>query len=194
MKKKELSILQDKGFVIEAMKEIVKGNPKMFFTGTTHFSDSIKYSCDKGKIWLDTDDTQKKVEICTFDNIRELYGDISLADRSKYNVSKLDLKFEPRSDIVLIDVISIMPKEKEGGIILPGKDNKNLNGEDMEKYFEEHPFQGIVICVGPGFKENDMEYKKGDHIYYNGQPGPVIFKGKPYGMLRLSNIIGKVID
>lgn len=83
------------------------------------------------------------------------------------------LALELSAGLIMIKTRTITPKEKtKAGIYLPEKTNTEAK-KDVEFYFEEHPFQGVICTMGPPKKNfsNEIianipgEYIKGDYIY-----------------------------
>lgn len=85
--------------------------------------------------------------------------------------NKLALKLS--AGLIMIKTRTITPKEKtKAGILLPPSASVEAR-KDIEFYFEEHPFQGVIYQIGPP-KNNVQgeyivnapgEYEKGDYIY-----------------------------
>lgn len=115
------------------------------------------------------------------------------------NIKRIPLKdFEipdlmtPLKDRVLIALIEVKPKE-ESKIINPSTNRPVYSGS-----FDEHPFQGLVIAVGPGHvSEPITDIKKGDIVFLENMPGKLelnnmyIHEGYWYIITRYSHIVGK---
>ena len=92
-------------------------------------------------------------------------------------MAKVNIK--PLGDRVLVD-----PQEAEvktaGGIIIP----------DSAK---EKPQKGVVVAVGPGTKEVDMEVKEGDMVLYGKYAGNELqMEDKEYLIMRQSDILAVI--
>ena len=106
------------------------------------------------------------------------------------------VNFKPLSDIVILDIILIEPKQSSN-IIVPDTVNRQ---ESVDLLFDKHPFQAIVIAVGPGFSDTvgikSMTIKPGDHVYMKRHPTfneKIIINKKVYGYLRQPDILGILI-
>ena len=89
------------------------------------------------------------------------------------------VKFNPKLDRVLIE-----PQEAEekttSGIIIP----------DTAK---EKPQLGKVIAVGPGKKDENMDVKVGEVVYYGKYAGTEIsIEGTDYIIMRQDDILGSI--
>lgn len=84
----------------------------------------------------------------------------------------------------LADRVVIQPKANEektaGGIIIP----------DTTK---EKPLEGVVMAVGCGTKEIDMELKVGDKVLYGKYSGTeVTVEGKTYLIMRQNDVMAVI--
>lgn len=65
----------------------------------------------------------------------------------------------------------------KGGIIIPAQ-------------AKEKPLRGIIVSVGPGYKDEPMEVKIGDKVLYGQFAGtPIFIDGIEYLLLRETNIL-----
>jgi len=93
-------------------------------------------------------------------------------------------------DRVIIAPIAIMPTEKSGLVDPGGKQIRN-------GFFINHPYQGIVVAIGPGIGAEKIEdVKVGDLVFLESIPTQwhmynlFIINGYTYFLTRYSNIIG----
>lgn len=119
-------------------------------------------------------------------------------------------------DQVLIEPIDIKSKKQQrmekSNIITPGIDNDPKNIMDIERKkaaeissyeqakekilneWDDHPFQGVVVAVGPGRDLEDdvkipMRLRPGDHVYIRARSGEaVIYKKRFYWIMRTHDI------
>ena len=100
---------------------------------------------------------------------KSLEEQLNMIIEAKNNKTELVLN----TGLILLKMRSITPKAKtKGGVYLPDKTPTEAK-KDIEFYYEEHPFQGVIIMIGPpksnvsslviGNKEED--FKKGDYVY-----------------------------
>lgn len=85
------------------------------------------------------------------------------------------MNIQPLADRVL--VLPAPAEEKVGGIIIP----------DTAK---EKPFNGKIVAVGEGTKDEKMILKEGDNVLYGKYSGTEIeLDGEKYLMMRQSDVL-----
>ncbi|GAB4381111.1 MAG: co-chaperone GroES [Salibacteraceae bacterium] len=90
-----------------------------------------------------------------------------------------EIKFKPNEDRVLVEPAPAEEKTA-GGIIIP----------DTAK---ERPQRGTVVAVGPGKKDEPVQVKVGDSVFYGKYSGTEIqINGKEYLIMRASDILGSI--
>ena len=83
------------------------------------------------------------------------------------NVSVKDLTL--KKGVILVTLLNIEPTKKSK-IIIPGKKDK---AEVYINDFPDHPFQAIVVAVGPGIEEQFPKgLKVGQVVYLDRLPNP----------------------
>ncbi|MDD7303379.1 MAG: co-chaperone GroES [Bacteroidaceae bacterium] len=86
------------------------------------------------------------------------------------------MNIKPLSDRVLIEPVAAEEKTASG-IIIP----------DTAK---EKPLQGVIIAVGPGSKDEEMQVKVGDTVLYGKYAGTEVeLEGKKYLIMRQSDVV-----
>lgn len=86
------------------------------------------------------------------------------------------MNIKPLSDRVLIEPAAAEEKTASG-IIIP----------DTAK---EKPLQGVIIAVGPGSKDEEMQVKVGDTVLYGKYAGTELeLEGKKYLIMRQSDVV-----
>ena len=110
-------------------------------------------------------------------------------------VMEIGSKFVPLQDRVLVHMLNIKPRTEKLNLEIV----QSVNRQHEKVAFDEHPWQGLVIAVGPGYDNGtgyiSMEVKVGDHVCLYMPPDPdretVMFEGMLFGIFRQSNIMGK---
>ena len=86
------------------------------------------------------------------------------------------MSIKPLADRVLIEPAPAETKTV-GGIIIP----------DTAK---EKPWQGTIVAVGKGTKDEEMVLKEGDTVLYGKYAGTELeFEGKKYLIMRQSDVV-----
>ena len=111
----------------------------------------------------------------------------------------MKVNFKPSPGLILISVIEVKPREKKknSDLLLPDQaKGKASNYLEVEEVFDEHPYQGIVMAVGENQGDIILDVKEGDKVLLRRALTPsdaVLVKGKVYGIIRQSDIFGKLI-
>jgi len=105
---------------------------------------------------------------------------------------RFSVTFVPRKANVLVDVIDVKKADKKV-ILLEGSDKP-------EDYYYEHPFQGIIVALGPDCGKMPLgntghtsanDLSAGDRVAFRNISGhPIRDKGKTYFLLADHDIIG----
>ena len=92
--------------------------------------------------------------------------------------------FVPRNKDVLVDIIDIMPRARDSGLVLP--DGHGAESLGINNYWE-HPFQGYV--VDKGF-DAASDIAIGAKVAFRPPGNPIRDKGHTYALLSDYDIIG----
>jgi co-chaperonin GroES (HSP10) len=108
-----------------------------------------------------------------------------------------NVTFVPRKSDVLMDIIEIQPKSFKSGIVLP---EGTETGQITLANFDDHPFQGVVVALGPDFGKTPIgasseittnDIKVGDRVAFRPQTSISINdKGHVYLLFSDRDIIG----
>lgn len=97
-----------------------------------------------------------------------------LTNQNQKNIG--DMKLKPLADRVLIQPTAA-EEVTASGIIIP----------DSAK---EKPLKGKVVAAGPGTKDEAMELKEGDTVYFGKYAGTELeFSGEKYLIMRQSDVL-----
>lgn len=118
-----------------------------------------------------------------------------------YNNNLNKLKFLPGPGLLIVKPIVIAPKSTMGKadkIIRPDQVTKTEEFHQMEDFFDKHPFQAEVMCIGQKFNSDapEWDYLPGDIVYMYRALGirdAVLIDEALYAIVRQSDIIGKVV-
>jgi hypothetical protein len=111
------------------------------------------------------------------------------------------LKFLPGPGLLIVKPIVIEPKNTMGvsnKIIRPETVTKTEDFHQMEEYFDVHPYQAEIMCIGQKFNNEapNWDYVPGDIVYMYRALGirdAVLIENNLYAVIRQSDIIGKVV-
>ncbi len=69
-------------------------------------------------------------------------------------------------------------------------EEKTASGIIIPDTAKEKPLQGVIIAVGPGSKDEEMQVKVGDTVLYGKYAGTEVeLEGKKYLIMRQSDVV-----